>query len=405
MQKKINDGILTFLYIVILAFAIVIINANYTHFLTTIYLFLSFIVSFTIRNVLIYNSDYNNRFQSLNPQLKKITFVIELLLILIILLLTQNLVVIFLNLVILVDLILHSSKKREILASIVIFVYSILISLTRINQIDSRNILIFILIYTLLYLIVWIISTIIKYMINQNEIIDLSYKNLTVKNCELETLYQKLMQAYEQLEETTILKERHHVARELHDTIGHTVTKALISVEATKVLLLKEPIQALEKLTSTEESLRDGLADIRKVLHLLDRKPVESDLNKEIQGVITSIMDQTGVYIASDIADVPIIDQRQKRNIVRILQEGLTNGLKHGEATAFYFKLSYADKKVHFLLSDNGRGNGSFNKGFGLINMEERVRELNGEIKFESTADEGFSIDICFPFIRSEKIE
>lgn len=403
MQQKIHYGILTFLYIMIVAFVIVLLYTNPANMLLMIVLLFCFILTFTLRNLLIYQYESIEtrsiiRFGTIG------TYLFEIIIITILFVVSHTLISIFLILIVFVDLILHSPKSKHAVFGIVFYGYSLFLFLIRLDAMGLRKLLIYFLVFTALYIIVWIIVAMVHYMVSQNEIIDQAYKNMSIKNIELEKLYHSLKQAYEKLEEITILRERHRVARELHDTIGHTVTKALISVEATKVLMDTDPTKALDRLMITEDSLRDGLRDIRSILHLLDQEIKESSLLEEIDELIGSVREQTGVHVEMEIMDFKVDQQRQK-HILRILQEGLTNGLKHGEATAFFFKLTHNGKEIQILLSDNGIGAASIKKGFGLLNMEERVRELKGELKIDSVQGEGFTLNIRLPLIKGENNE
>ncbi|MNN32914.1 Sensor protein VraS [compost metagenome] len=102
-------------------------------------------------------------------------------------------------------------------------------------------------------------------------------------------------------------------------------------------------------------------------------------------------------------SDVNIYDSG-KKVIYRALQEGLTNGIRHGKSTAFIFKLFERDNSINFSLEDNGIGAVALTKGFGLRSMEERVKELGGQLDIYSEEGEGFSIYIKLPLVEGGKI-
>ncbi|MCG8485717.1 MAG: ATP-binding protein, partial [Clostridia bacterium] len=82
-----------------------------------------------------------------------------------------------------------------------------------------------------------------------------------------------------------------------------------------------------------------------------------------------------------------------KKSLFRIIQESLTNSLKHGHPNKIEIAIKIvgdSDERIWFSIWDNGRGNKAFEKGTGLRNMEKRVTALKGEITFES--DNGFYI-------------
>ena len=87
------------------------------------------------------------------------------------------------------------------------------------------------------------------------------------------------------------------------------------------------------------------------------------------------------------------------RFLCNSLKEGISNGLRHGKATAFWFELKEENGWLHFLLSDNGIGVQSkkLPLGFGLTTMRERARSLGGEAEFVAEIEEGFELKISLP--------
>jgi signal transduction histidine kinase len=87
------------------------------------------------------------------------------------------------------------------------------------------------------------------------------------------------------------------------------------------------------------------------------------------------------------------------------LKEGISNGLRHGRATAFWFECKEEKGEICFLLSDNGGGVplDKLRFGFGLTGMKDRAKSLGGEISFASEKDEGFEIHLRLPMDSEEK--
>ena len=114
--------------------------------------------------------------------------------------------------------------------------------------------------------------------------------------------------------------------------------------------------------------------------------------------IIHESTDGTGIVIRADIDDITLCSAKH-RFLCNTLKEGISNGLRHGNATAFYFELKKKGDRIAFLLSDNGSGvdGAKLKKGFGLRGMTARVEALGGEVSFESEPDEGFEIHISLP--------
>jgi signal transduction histidine kinase len=105
-------------------------------------------------------------------------------------------------------------------------------------------------------------------------------------------------------------------------------------------------------------------------------------------------MDGTEIIIRSEIEDLTLSPTKH-RFLCNSLKEGISNGLRHGGATAFWFELKQDGDKVEFLLSDNGKGFGKdFIMGFGLTSMRDRARTLGGEVYLESEEGEGVELRI-----------
>jgi signal transduction histidine kinase len=117
-----------------------------------------------------------------------------------------------------------------------------------------------------------------------------------------------------------------------------------------------------------------------------------------LQRAIGESTDGTDIKIRSSIEDVAVTDD-QYRLIYNTLKEGLSNGLRHGKATAFWFELKTQDEEIRFLLSDNGQGiqTESLEEGFGLGSMKKEAERLGGTVAFVFEKDEGFEIHLRLP--------
>lgn len=256
---------------------------------------------------------------------------------------------------------------------------------------------------SLSFLAVYVIMYIVKYEIRQRKTLSETMYELKLKSKQLENAYQKLKDNSEELEELTIVKERNRIAREIHDTVGHTLTTVLLEMEAGERLIPVDREEALEKLRLAKAQVRNGLQDIRESVKTLQS-------GKELMEFIPSLillMEETkkhaGVFIKYEIKDLPKLTHSQEKAIYRALQEGLTNGIRHGKSTAFVFVLEYENGNIRFMLQDNGTGTDALVKGFGLGAMEERVKEAGGILKTQTAPGEGFKISITIPAEEEEK--
>ncbi len=232
-------------------------------------------------------------------------------------------------------------------------------------------------------------------LMKQNEKLENMQSELTLKKLDIERTHNRLLKAYNQLEVLTIIKERNQIARDMHDTVGHTLTTALIELELGKMMVEKKEKGVSQKLKGAIELVRKGLQDLRTSVKTLKDN---IDYMKEIKDLIDHTITHTDIKIRYQLdKELNNLPQKVLSCIYRIIQEGITNGIKHGQATSFLLNVLVNKKSLILTLDNNGHGMTIFNKGFGLNAMEERVKELNGSISFEYGAKNGFGIHVSIP--------
>ena len=224
--------------------------------------------------------------------------------------------------------------------------------------------------------------------------------NKTVK--ELHESQEKLQKAYDAVAEVSALEERQRIAKEIHDTAGHSITTVIMQTEAAKRIIENNPDEAKAKIVAANLQAKHALEELRDSVHLLSGRAENQTLESALQNIINESMDGTGIVIRFAISNVRV-SEAKFRFICNSLKEGIANGLRHGGATAFWFELT-ADKEILFLLSDNGRGMYELNlkKGFGLTTMEDRAKSFGGNVEFKTEEGEGFEIRLSLPLDKEE---
>ncbi|QVK18485.1 hypothetical protein KHQ81_01850 [Mycoplasmatota bacterium] len=246
-----------------------------------------------------------------------------------------------------------------------------------------------------IFLLIVVIIMLIINIIDQNTKLEEMQTELTLKNLDIEHTHNSLLKAYNQLENLTIIQERNKIARDMHDTVGHTLTTALVELEVGKLMLTQQKYEGNEKIKGAIELVRKGLYDLRTSV-----KTLKDNINylKEINDLIDNTINHTGVKINYQIDNkLNQLNNPILSCIYRILQEGITNGIKHGNASTFLFNVSIDNTFLELNLDNNGDGTSFLNKGFGVNAMEERVKELNGTIKFHYGIEKGFGIQVFIP--------
>ncbi|MBD0380813.1 ATP-binding protein [Paenibacillus sedimenti] len=212
-------------------------------------------------------------------------------------------------------------------------------------------------------------------------------------------LQSSIRETMEILEEAVAMEERNRVSKEIHDIVGHTITSAIIQMEATKMLFEKDRPLALEKLSICQELMRNGMNEIRDVVRMLKDDSAKSDLQQSLIKLIHDTESMTQVEIEYVIGPLPLLAPLYGKVLYRALQEGLTNGLRHGKSTRFRFDLYYSakDKAVQFSLKNSGHPAPKIVYGFGLTAMSERVTHLGGTMQVYQTPDWAFVLEISIP--------
>ena len=216
---------------------------------------------------------------------------------------------------------------------------------------------------------------------------------------ELHEANEKLQAANRELQEITMLEERQRIAKDIHDTAGHSITTVIMQTEAAKLVIDTDPEEAKRKISAANLQAKHALDELRESVHLLSGTQAQPTLKAQLMEIVHDSTDGTGVAIRADIAELSLCDAK-RRFLVNSLREGISNGLRHGNATAFYFECKeVGGRVVEFLLSDNGTGMeiAALKEGFGLFGMHKRAESLGGQVWFDTEPGEGFEIHITLP--------
>ena len=215
---------------------------------------------------------------------------------------------------------------------------------------------------------------------------------------ELNETNEKLIKANAELKTVAVLEERQRIAKDIHDTAGHSITTVIMQTEAAKLVIDSDPEDAKRKILAANLQAKHALEELRESVHLLSGTEAKPTPKEALMRIIHESSDGTDITIRSDIDDIPLCDAKT-RFLCNSLKEGISNGLRHGGANAFWFELKKKDHDLRFLLSDNGKGADltRMQEGFGLSGMHRRAESLGGTVWFEAEEGEGFEIHILLP--------
>ena len=194
-------------------------------------------------------------------------------------------------------------------------------------------------------------------------------------------------------------RERKRIAREIHDTLGHALTGISAGIDAVKVLVDIDTNRAKEQLNNVSVVVRDGIRDVRGSLNkmrpgALENKTLKEALIKIIRGYEAISNLEIHLLYKWDNIDLDIA----KEDIVfRVIQESITNSVRHGHAKTIWIELLEEEEAYVMTIQDDGVGFDELYYGYGLKQMQERLMIIGGSVRFENR--DGFYTHIKIPKI------
>ena len=263
------------------------------------------------------------------------------------------------------------------------------------NLLNSLNIILFI-IYCIL-------------MIQQQrgtiDEVSMLYEEIRKTNEDLENANDQLKEYAKITERMGETKERNRLAREIHDTLGHTLTGISVGIDACITMVESSPKEAKAHLERISAVARNGLLDIRRSVNELKPDALERlGLESSITKMITDMKSVTDMQIFFVCRMGPLkFDEDEESAIYRVIQESLTNAMRHGKASRVRIVMERQEDMAVLTIRDNGIGCGEMKNGFGTKHIMERIGMLNGTVEFQS--GDGFSVIARIPIRWGEEYD
>lgn len=193
------------------------------------------------------------------------------------------------------------------------------------------------------------------------------------------------------LAETSRSAERLRIARELHDSIGHHLTA--LSLELQVASRLPENQAHLQRAQMIARGL---LGEVRNVVSEM-REAGEPDLGLALRHLVATLP-ATPLQVELDVPDALAIDDAAKaHDLLRCVQELVTNTIKHARASRLSIQIQADDTSVRLRAADDGQGAGDFQPGHGLSGMRERFALHRGDLRFVTAPGAGFEVHGSLP--------
>jgi signal transduction histidine kinase len=200
-----------------------------------------------------------------------------------------------------------------------------------------------------------------------------------------------------------VAEERARIARELHDVVGHSVSLMTVQASAVRRLLEADQEKEREALLVVEQTGREALAEMRRMVGVLRRRDEAPALapqpSLEHVEKLVAHARETGLPVRLRIEGTPLdLPAGIDTTAYRIVQEALTNAVKHARASQAEVVVRYGDGGVELTVSDDGRGDGDGGgSGHGLVGMRERVSVYGGELEAGPQPGGGFLLRATLP--------
>jgi signal transduction histidine kinase len=211
------------------------------------------------------------------------------------------------------------------------------------------------------------------------------------------------------LEELTISRERNRLARELHDTLAHSLSAVTVQLEAVRSLWDLDPGAARELLEKADKTARRGLTEARRALRDLRASPLQDvGLALALRELAETAAERTGaaleLHIPEQLGDE--LPPTVEHGVYRIAQETLENVVRHAEPRLIVVRLERNAGNLAFTVEDDGRGidtagveasENSSQDQLGIQGIKERANLIGGQLQITSRSGQGTRIDLTVP--------
>ena len=201
-----------------------------------------------------------------------------------------------------------------------------------------------------------------------------------------------------------VAEERGRIARELHDVVAHAVSVMVLQVGAVRHRMPESDTEDRETLRNVEQAGRTALAEMRRLLNAMRRDDDQLELvpHPGLDDLDTLVDDvrAAGLPVRLQVHGEPFaLPPALDLSAYRIVQEGLTNALKHAHASQAEVEVSYVADELRLEVRDDGRGGPSVDGGLGhgLVGVRERVKIYGGDMTAGAAAAGGFALRARLP--------
>ncbi len=251
-----------------------------------------------------------------------------------------------------------------------------------------------VLINCLFFFFAYAFSYIARRQFEERERAENALEQLDRSRADLEKAYLKLIEVSMEREQLAAVEERSRMARELHDTLAHSLTAIIVSLEAGKKLLDKDPKKALAEIGKSQEQARKGLDEVRLTVKAMRPGDLDNmDFTAAIKGLARDFSGN-GIDIIFELDEDLDVPTSLETNLYRIIQESITNSVRHGSASLIKIRLQRNEKRLVLEVEDDGKGCEELIEGSGLQGIRERAAVMGGRVSFNNRGTGGFLVNL-----------
>ncbi len=219
------------------------------------------------------------------------------------------------------------------------------------------------------------------------------------------------------LETLATSRERNRLARELHDTLAHTLSGLSVQLETAKAYWEVQPETTYQLLIQSLNTTRSGLDETRRALKALRASPLEDlGLRLALQELSTSAVERCQLNLTLNLPEqIPTLSPDVEQCVYRVAQEAIENVINHANASQLSVQLGVQESGVFLVVQDNGVGADFIQTSmaaplpaspaarptghFGLVGMQERAQLVGGQLTISSRPNQGTRIELFIPRI------
>lgn len=237
-----------------------------------------------------------------------------------------------------------------------------------------------------------------------------AHRDLRAAHRDLQAAHRELQEASIQAMQLAVLEERNRIAREMHDSVGHALTTLVVQLQALRLRVREDREGAESQLDELVAVARRSLQDVRRAVREMAAEPITGP--QVMTALVRQVERSTGLPISFELpADMEDWPQDATAVLHRVLQEALTNVVRHSKATRVTVRVERThhagSPALCLVVEDDGiaRPDAPLEEGFGIQGMRSRCEEAGGHFSWQALSPHGLRIEAIVPWnIPSEEV-